>query len=63
MRHSEYGDSIIRRVKENEEAKKAARAGGEKVSLKRENANPKAGYVWKGDAPTTIQPIPYVDLV
>lgn len=63
VRHSKCRDSIIRRVKENEAAKTAAKAGGEKVNLKRENANPKAGYVWKGDAPSTIQPIPYVDLV
>ena len=63
VRHSKCRDSIIARVKENEAAKAAARAGGEKVSLKRENANPKPGYVWKGEEPTTIQPIPYVDLV
>ena len=63
VRHSKCRDSIIRRVKENEDAKKAARAGGEKVNLKRENANPKDGYVWAGVLPSTIQAIPYVDLV
>ena len=63
VRHSKCRDSIIARVKENEAAKAAARAGGEKVNLKRENANPKAGYVYKGEEATTIQPIPYVDLV
>ena len=63
VKHSKCRDSIIRSIKENEAAKAAARAGGEKVNLKRENANLKAGYVLKGRCPTTIQPIPYVDLV
>jgi large subunit ribosomal protein L21e len=58
---SKCQDEIIRRVKENEATKKA---GGEKVSLKRVNTQPKAGYMFSlADAPTTMQATPYVDLV
>ncbi len=56
---------IIARKAENERIKKAVREGKtEKVSLKRANAAPKAGYFYKVEAtPETIQPLPYVDLV
>jgi large subunit ribosomal protein L21e len=56
---------IIARVKANEGAKKAVREGtSEKVSLKRQHTQPKAGYFYTVvDVPKTIQPQPYVDLV
>ena len=57
-------DEIIRRKKENEDIKKAARNGGERKSLKRLPTQPKAGYVYKKtEEPETIQPLAYVDLV
>lgn len=56
---------IIARKAENEKIKKDVRAKkSERVNLKRENVQPKAGYFYKlTDAPTTIQPLSYVDLV
>lgn len=53
------------RKKQNEATKKAIReCKGEKVNLKRVNAQPKTGYFYKIEAaPETIQPLPYVDLV
>ena len=64
VKHSKCRDQIIQRVKDNENAKKAVREGGDKVNLKRENKQPKSGYVYKSaSAPTTIQPLPFVDLV
>jgi hypothetical protein len=36
----------------------------ERVVLKRQNSQPKAGYFYNIEAaPETIQPLPYVDLV
>ena len=64
VKHSKCRDEVIRRKKENAEAKVAAAAGGERVSLKRLPTQPKAGYFLSRDvAPETIQPTPYVDLV
>ena len=55
---------IIRRKKENEAAKAAARKGGERVNLKRQPTLPKkAFFVAVESEPETIQPTPYVDLV
>ena len=56
---------ILARRHENDEHKKAVRAGtAQKKSLKRANAMPKTGYAYTISAqPTTIQPLPYVDLV
>ena len=55
---------IIARKKENEEIKKGVRAGRSRVLLKRQNTLPKKGYSFKiTEEPTTIQPLPYVDLV
>jgi hypothetical protein len=40
------------------------RGGADKVNLKREHIGPKKGYFYKvEELPTTIQAIPYVDLV
>lgn len=61
---SKCQDEIIRRKKENEAIKAAARKGGEKKFLKRLPTQPKIGYVFKlSEAPETIQPLCYVDLV
>ena len=54
---------IISRVKENEAAKANAKNGGNKVSLKRENAQPKAGHFLTPNNLTTMRAQPYVDLV
>jgi large subunit ribosomal protein L21e len=67
VRASKCQKEIIARVKANEAAKKAAREGGEKVDLKRHPKAPKEGYFLKaagGDGTvTTIQPLPFSDLV
>jgi large subunit ribosomal protein L21e len=60
---SKCQDEIIRRVKENEAAKVAAKASGSKVSLKRENTLPKAGHAYTPVDMTTIRAQPYIDLV
>ena len=56
---------IIARKKTNEAHKAAVRAGtANKKSLKREHTQPKgAFYFTVTEEPTTIQPVPYVDLV
>mmetsp|Transcript_27673 Transcript_27673/g.49846 ORF Transcript_27673/g.49846 Transcript_27673/m.49846 type:complete len:163 (-) Transcript_27673:40-528(-) len=67
IRKSKCQKEIISRVKSNEAAKKAAREGGEKVDLKRHAKRPKEGYFLAaagGDGEiTTIQPLPFSDLV
>ena len=67
IRLSKCQKEIIERVKSNEAAKKAAREGGEKVDLKRSAKKPKEGYFLAaagGDGEiTTIQPLPFSDLV
>jgi large subunit ribosomal protein L21e len=61
---SKCRDGHIARVKKNEELKKAAKAQGEIVELKRKPTQPKAGYFYSlAEAPTSIQPLVYVDLV
>ena len=61
---SKCKDEIRSRIAKNEEAKKAARAGGERVNLKRVPGQPKVGYFYKLEAePETIQPLPFEDLV
>lgn len=67
IRKSKCQQEIIRRKKENEAAKVKARETGEKVNLKRLPKLPKEGYYLKqaGDdgVLTTIQPLPFSDLV
>ncbi len=62
---SKCRDELLRRRKENEAHKKAVRDGkAEKKVLKRSPKAPNAGYFYKIDnAPETIQPLAYVDLV
>ena len=67
VRPSKCQKEILRRKKENEAAKEEARKTGTKVSLKRTPKLPKAGYYVAapgGDGVvTTIQPLPFSDLV
>ena len=60
---SKCQEEIIRRVKENETAKAAAKAGGAKVALKRENTMPKAGHFYEPAELITMRAQPYIDLV
>ena len=60
---SKCKNDLIARVQKNEAAKKEAKASGNKVTLKRQPVQPKAGFVITvGETPTTIQPIPFSDL-
>lgn len=67
IRKSKCRDEITARVKANEAAKKAAREGGERVNTKRMPLAPKEAYFLAapgGDGQlTTIQPLPFSDLV
>mmetsp|Transcript_20323 Transcript_20323/g.34254 ORF Transcript_20323/g.34254 Transcript_20323/m.34254 type:complete len:160 (+) Transcript_20323:52-531(+) len=64
VKASKCRDELIQRKKDNAAAKAAAKAGGERVSLKRLPRQPKAGYfLARDEEPETIQPTPYVDLV
>jgi large subunit ribosomal protein L21e len=65
VRPSKCQKQIIERRRENEKVKKEVREKGlPKVNLKRENAQPKAGYFYTlTNIPETIQPVPYVGLI
>ena len=67
VRKSKCQMEILRRKKENEAAKEEARKTGVKVNLKRCPKQPKDGYFLPapgGDGVvTTIQPLPFSDLV
>ena len=64
VRKSKCQMEILRRKKENEAAKEEARKTGVKVDLKRTPKLPKAGYFVEPSAEiTTIQPLPFSDLV
>lgn len=68
VRKSKCQQEIIRRVKENELKKEEARKTGVQVNLKRTPKLPKAGYYLAaagehGEEVTTIQPLPFSDLL
>jgi len=68
VRKSKCQAEILRRKKENEAAKEEARKTGVKVELKRTPELPKDGYFLvapggEGCEITTIQPLPFSDLV
>ena len=67
IRPSKCQKEIIARKASNEAAKKAAREGGEQVNLKRAPRAPKEAYFLSaaGDDGkiTTIQPLPFSDLI
>ena len=67
VRKSKCQTEILRRKKENEQAKEEARKTGKQVNLKRSPKLPKEGYFLPapgGDGViTTIQPLPFSDLV
>mmetsp|Transcript_20269 Transcript_20269/g.43838 ORF Transcript_20269/g.43838 Transcript_20269/m.43838 type:complete len:164 (+) Transcript_20269:151-642(+) len=68
VRASKCQKEILRRKKENEAAKEEARKTGTQVNLKRQPKPPKEGYFLEnpggeGAEITTIQPLPFSDLV
>jgi len=65
LRPSTCQAQILKRRAENDKIKAAVREGKmERQNLKRQNAQPKAGYFYNVEVtPETIQPFPYVDLV
>lgn len=68
VRLSKCQAEILKRKKENEAAKEEARKTGVKVNLKRSPKLPKEGYLLEnpggeGAVVTTIQPLPFSDLV
>jgi large subunit ribosomal protein L21e len=66
VRKSKCQAEILRRKKENEQAKEEARKTGSKVDLKRTPKLPKPAYFLAspgGQEITTIQPLPFSDLV
>eukprot|EP00567_Pseudictyota_dubia_P016584 CAMPEP_0197449778 /NCGR_PEP_ID=MMETSP1175-20131217/22945_1 /TAXON_ID=1003142 /ORGANISM="Triceratium dubium, Strain CCMP147" /LENGTH=163 /DNA_ID=CAMNT_0042982009 /DNA_START=136 /DNA_END=627 /DNA_ORIENTATION=- len=68
IRKSNCQKEIIARKAANEEAKKKARETGVKVNLKRQPGQPKEAYFLQnpggeGAEITTIQPLPFSDLV
>jgi len=66
VRHSKCQKEILKRVVDNEKIKAEAAKTGVKVNLKRSPKLPKAGYflVSPGETEvTTIQPLPFSDLV
>lgn len=68
VRKSKCQKEILSRVIENEAAKEEARKTGKKVNLKRTPKLPKEGYFLaapggEGCELTTIQPLPFSDLV
>jgi large subunit ribosomal protein L21e len=68
VRKSKCQKEIIRRIKENEKIKAEAAKTGVKVNLKRVPKQPKEGYMLMnpggdGTEITTIQPLPFSDLI
>ena len=68
VRKSKCQKEILKRIKDNEATKEEARKTGVKVNLKRSPEQPKTGYFLKapggeGTEITTIQPLPFSDLV
>ncbi|KAI9781080.1 MAG: 60S ribosomal protein L21A [Geoglossum umbratile] len=59
--HSRSRDEFVRRVKENAEKKRKAKAEGTHIHLKRQPAMPRGERTisMKGNLPETITPIPY----
>ena len=61
VKHSRCREDFLRRVKENEEKKRAAKERGEKVVCKRMPVAPRKGHFVKmqGKEPEIVEPIPY----
>ncbi|KAH0536376.1 60S ribosomal protein L21A [Glutinoglossum americanum] len=59
--HSRSRDEFVRRVKENAEKKRKAKADGTHIHLKRQPAMPRGEHTvsMKGNLPETITPVPY----
>ncbi len=60
---SKCRDEIIRRVKENEAIKAAAKKGGAKQNLKRQHKVPNKSHFYTPVDMTTMRATPYIDLV
>lgn len=61
IKHSKCRDDFLRRVKENEIKKTAAKATGEKVNCKRQSVQPRTAHFvsTKKNEPSIVEPIPY----
>ena len=61
LRHSKCRDDFLRRVKENEVKKRAAKQAGVKVDCKRYPVQPRPAHTVssKNNTPTLVEPIPY----
>ncbi|KAK3737853.1 hypothetical protein QZH41_015779 [Actinostola sp. cb2023] len=61
VKHSKCRDDFLRRVKENEQKKKDAKAAGKVVNCRRQPAQPRPSHfvLTKRNKPVTLQPIPY----
>lgn len=61
VRHSRSRDEFLQRVKDNAARRKAAKAEGKSVQLKRQPAQPRDSrtVTMKDNIPETITPIPY----
>ena len=61
VKHSRCREDFLRRVKENEEKKRAAKERGEKVICKRQPVGPRPGHIVKakGKKPELVEPVPY----
>ncbi|KAF2861499.1 hypothetical protein K470DRAFT_214939 [Piedraia hortae CBS 480.64] len=61
VRHSRSREEFLHRVKENAEKKRAAKAEGKVLHLKRQPAQPRKAHIVKttNNKPETITPIPY----
>ncbi|KAK9469642.1 ribosomal protein L21e-domain-containing protein [Lipomyces arxii] len=61
VKHSKCREEFVNRVKENAERKRAAKANGESVFLKRQPVLPRSAHVVssEGNAPVTLAPLAY----
>ena len=61
VKHSKCRDDFLRRVKENEVKKRAAKATGAKVDCRRHPVLPREAHFVssKNNAPVLVEPIPY----
>ncbi|KAI8871242.1 60S ribosomal protein L21-A [Ramicandelaber brevisporus] len=65
IKHSKCRDDFLRRVKDNAEKHKVAKAEGKTIELKRLPVGPRPRHFvsTKGNAPITLAPIPYETLI
>ncbi|KAJ3090967.1 hypothetical protein HK102_002091 [Quaeritorhiza haematococci] len=65
VKHSKCRDDFLKRVKQNAQLQKEAKARGEKISLKRLPEPPRSAHhvSAKNNAPITLHPVPYEAIV